>query len=83
MFLHLRFRFDHSYFACMIGRASKIAHQRVGHLERNFSIPDDKLFLKRISTSMPEKKSSLTDMKIILSFMVVFKINIINYVSFR
>ena len=36
-----------------------------------------------MSISMPEKKPPLTGMKIILSFMVVFKITIINYVSFR
>ena len=34
-----------------------------------------------MSTSVPEKKLSLTHMKIIISFMVVFKIVIINYES--
>ena len=51
-------------------------------VERNFSIPDDKLLLKLTFASMPEKKLPSTVMKIVLSFMVVFKIVIINYVSF-
>ena len=42
---------------------------------------NDKLLLKLMSTRMPEKKLSLTHMKIIISFMVVFKIVIINYES--
>ena len=42
---------------------------------------NDKLLLKLMSTSVPEKKLSLTNMKIIISFMVVFKIVIINYES--
>ena len=42
---------------------------------------NDKLLLKLMSTSMPEKKLSLTHMNIIISFMVVLKIVIISYES--
>ena len=56
------------------GAQVKLHPRKIGHVQRTFFTADDKLLLKLMSTSMPEKKLPLTDIKIILSFMFVFKI---------